>query len=180
MINKRGITTFEFIMWIPRLMFLVAISLIIIVFVRSYVNITTDISELEARSFVYRLVYSPHSLSYTNSMGRVYPGVISLEKFESPDSQKVIEENFHYGEPNEEVGAEFELDYVDEIGSLVSKQMFYNKDFFEQKEKLFEAGFTEGPGGVREYKIKYNVVVMLKNNELGSGFLTIKVAIPNS
>ena len=100
MINKRGITTFEFIMWIPRLMFLVAISLIIIVFVRSYVNITTDISELEARSFVYRLVYSPHSLSYTNSMGRVYPGVISLEKFESPDSQKVIEENFHYWEPN--------------------------------------------------------------------------------
>ena len=58
--------------------------------------------------------------------------------------------------------------------------MFYNKDYFEQQEKLFEAGFTEGSGGVREYKIKYNVAVILKNSKISEGFLTIKVVIPNS
>ena len=178
--NKRGIATFEFLMWIPRLMFLVAISLIIIVFIRSYVNVTTDISEINARSFAYRMVYSPHSLSYTNSMGRVYPGVIPLERFESPDSQKIIEESDYYGESNKEVGAEFEIEYLDESGNKGSKQLFYNKDYFEQQEKLFEAGFTEGPGGVKEYKIKYNVAVILKNNKLSEGFLTTKVVIPNS
>lgn len=175
--NKKGTTTFEILMWIPRLMFLVVVMFTVMYLIRTYVTTTIDISELQANVFVNRVLYSPTSISYFDSdIGRLYPGIIEFDKFESQITEKSLEKSIYYGEDNKEAGAKFILKDLNENKELTA---FYNEDFFKEQKKLVDAGYTKGPGGARGYDKKYDVLIF-KNKALYRGLLTIEVAIPNS
>jgi len=175
--NKKGTTTFEILMWIPRLMFLVVIMFAVMVLIRSYVTTTIDVSELQANVFINRILYSPTSISYFDAeIGRLYPGIIDFGKFQLHINDKFLEKTIYYGEKNEEIGAKFALMDLNEGIELTA---FYNEDFFKEQKKFVDLGWTDGPGGVKGYNKKYDVLI-LKNNALHRGNLTIEVVIPNS
>ena len=56
--DKKAITTFEILMWIPRVTFLVVVMFAVMTLIRSYVITTIDTSELEANIFANRMLYS--------------------------------------------------------------------------------------------------------------------------
>lgn len=174
--NKKA-TTFEILMWVPRIIFLVIIMFAIMILIRSYITTTIDISELEANVFINRILYSPTGISYFDSnIDRTYPGIIEFDKFKSQITEKFLEKSVYYGKKNTEVGAKFILKDLSEDKEIT---VFYNEDFFKEQKKLVDAGFTQGPGGARDYTKKYDVLI-LKNNVLHKGILTIEVTIPNS
>ena len=177
MMYKKAITTFEVLMWIPRILFLVIVMFSIIILVRSYVTTTIDISELQANTFAYRVLYSSNAISYIDSkIDRAYPGIIDINRFRSQITEKFLEKSFYYGEKNREIGAKFSLKDLSENNEII---IFYNEDFFKEQKKLVDSGFTKGPGGARSYIKKYNILI-LKSNNINRGILTMDITIPNS
>lgn len=175
--NKKGTMSFEILMWVPRLAFLVVIMFVIMVLIRSYVTTTIDISELQANIFINRILYSPTGISYFDEdIERTYPGVIESDKFKSQITEKFLEKSIYYGGANKEVGAKFVLKDLSENKETI---IFYNENFFKEQKKLVDVGFTKGPGGARGYNKKYDVLIF-KNMALYKGILTINVVIPGS
>ncbi len=177
--DKKAITTFEMLMWIPRIIFLVIIMFAVMFIVRSYVTTTIDVSELKANVFANRVLYSPTGMAYLDpDTNRAYPGVVDIEKFKLQITEKFLEKAVYYGEKNQELGARFLLKNLDENEET---EVFYNEDFFKEQKKIADSGpvFTEGPGGVRAYTKNYDVLI-LKNKVLHKGILTIEVVVPNS
>ncbi|MBS3101013.1 hypothetical protein J4204_02685 [Candidatus Woesearchaeota archaeon] len=177
--NKRAITTFEILMWVPRILFLVVVMFTVMILIRSYVATTIDTSELEANIFISRILYSPNSISYFDSdIGRTYQGVIDINKFKSQTADKFLERSVYYGDNNKEIGAKFLLrDLSSNENNEVT--IYYNEDFFREQKKLADSGFTRGPGGARGYSKKYDVIIS-KDNILNRGVLAIDVVVPNS
>jgi len=175
--TKKAITTFEILMWIPRILFLVVVMFVVMLLIRSHVTTTIDISEIKANTLAYRLLYTQKGVSYYDStIGRTYPGVIEIDKFKSQNIEKFLEKSAYYGDKNREIGAKFLLKDLSENNEII---VFYNEDFFKEQKKLVDSGFTEGPGGARGYTKKYDILI-LKNNVFNSGTLTIETAVPNS
>ena len=177
--NKRAITTFEILMWVPRILFLVVVMFTVMILIRSYVATTIDTSELEANIFISRILYSPNSISYFDSdIGRTYQGVIDINKFKSQTADKFLERSVYYGDNNKEIGAKFLLrDLSSNENNEVT--IYYNEDFFREQEKIAGSGFTEGPGGAKLYVKNYNIIVQ-KGSVLTNGVLTMSIVIPNS
>lgn len=175
--DKKGITTFEMLIWIPRIIFIVVIMFAIMVLIRSYVTTTIDTSEVEANIFINRLIYSRNGISYFDlEINRVYPGVVDLSKFNSQQKEQFLEKTIYYGIKNMEIGAKLVLKDIDKNSEFSA---FYNEDFFKEQKKLVDAGFTQGPGGVKGFVKKYNVLIR-EGSALSKGTLTIDVIIPNS
>ncbi len=174
--NKKSTTTFEVIMWIPRILFLVVLMFAIMLLIRSFVNTTIDSSELQANIFANRILYSPNAVSYFDpDTQRVYPGIVDADKINAAINDKSLEKSIYYGKKNLEIGAKFSVNDMKEN----KIDFFYNEDFFKEQEKIAGSGFTEGPGGARLYVKNYNVIVQ-KGSVLTNGVLTMKIVIPNS
>ncbi len=175
--NKKCITTFEFMLWVLRIIFLVAVMFSIMILIRSYITTTIDISELQGNLLAYRMIYSPNSISnYDSEINRTYPGIIDVRRFESQNAEKFLEKSAYYGKDSKEAGARLLLKG---ISNNEERTIYYNEDFFKEQKKLVDSGFTEGPGGAKGYTKKYNVV-MLSKGSLSRGMLTVDVVIPNS
>lgn len=174
---KKAITTFEMLIWIPRILFIIVIMFAIMALVRSYVTITLDTSEVEANIFANRIVYSKNGISYFDSeLDRVYPGIIDVEKFNSQQTEKFLEKTIYYGEKNMEISAKLVLKDINKNREFSA---FYNENFFKEQKKMVDAGFTQGPGGAKGFAKKYNVLIT-EEGSLSSGILNIDVIIPNS
>ena len=175
--NKKAITTFEILMWVPRIIFLVIVMFAVMILIRSYVTTTIDTSELEANVFANRILYSPTAISYYDKkIDRLYPGIIDADKFNSQKNEKFLEKSSYYGSKNMEIGAKLFLKDLSDNNNL---EVFYNEDFFKEQKKLAESGLTKGPGGARLFIKKYDVL-LLKNNIPNKGVLTMEIVIPNS
>ncbi len=171
--NKRGVSNFEMLMWIPRIIFIVFIMFVIIFLVRTYVATVIDTSAIKANLFSNRVIYSANGISYYDeSIKRTYPGIIDPNKFSSAD---FLDKAIYYGAKNREIGAKIVLKDLNEGKESV---LFYNQPFFKEQKKLVDSGLTEGPGGARGYTKKYNVLIMM--DSLDKGELTIDIVIPNS
>ena len=174
MTDKRGVSNFEMLMWIPRIIFIIFIMFAIIFLVRTYVATVIDTSAIKANLFSNRIIYSANGISYYDeSINRVYPGIIDSKKFSSAD---FLDKAVYYGEKNREIGAKIVLKDLDEGKESV---LFYNQLFFKEQKKLVDSGLTEGPGGSRGYIKKYNILI-IKGNSLEKGELAIDIVIPNS
>jgi hypothetical protein len=174
--GKKAITTFEMLMWVPRIVFLVAVMFAVAFLVKSHITTTIDISEARANIFVNRAIYSQSDISYfDSSTGRAYPGIIEMQKFKE-HAGELLEKSIYYSEKNREVGARFLLKNLE---SSEEAEAFYNEEFFREQKKIAASGFTEGPGGARLYVKNYNVLILI-DGSLYKGLLTIEVAIPNS
>lgn len=174
---KKAALTFESLMWIPRIIFLVIVIFSIMYLIRSFITTTIDTSELQANLFAYRILYSLNSISYADTdIERLYPGVIDLGKFNQQNTDRFLERTIYYGDKNNEIGAKLLLKDLQDNQEFTT---YYNEDFFKEQKKLVDSGYTEGPGGARGYAKNYNVVIR-EDDSLHQGKLTIDVVIPNS
>ena len=72
----------EFMEWFPRLILLLAAIVILALLVRYFADRDLDPSEVHIETYLARLHYDD-IIMYSDATGRVYPGVIDYEKFNS-------------------------------------------------------------------------------------------------
>ena len=176
--NKKAMSSFEFLMYIPRILFITAVAFIMIAIIMGYVNVTSDVAEIQANMFVYRVLYSRNSFSlFDSDLGRVYPGIINESKFKSQNAENFLEKSIYYGGKQKFTGASFSLE---DLYDKTKNEIFYNKDFFTEQNELIKAGLSSGPGGAKSIIKKYNVVILKDDGASHKGVLEINVIIPNS
>jgi len=176
--NRRALISFEMLMWIPRIIFLVIVLFAIIILIRSFVLEKIDVTELESEIFANRLPCSPNSISFVDEIsGRVYPGIIDLNKFKTNEIEDNLLKSIYYGNSNRNVGAKITLKNP---GKGEENQIFYNKVFYEEKKILVDSALTEGPGGAKNYIKKLDVIIFEKENTMHKGVLILDIIIPNS
>jgi hypothetical protein len=170
---KKGMTSFEMVTYIFRIIFLVIVISAILILVRTYIVISVDTFDAESELIYNRFIYSVNGISYyDHEINRLYPGVIDIKRFNSSILDKAVD----FGEyPH--VGAEFTL--KDERG-IIKKTAIYNEDFYDEKIKLFDAGYIRGAGGVKALKKENYVVYKDEDGKTKQGFLEVEIVIPNS
>lgn len=67
--------------WLPRLLLMAVAVVVCVLLVRHYSDQTVDGSQLELSAYLYRLHYGDVITYVDKDTGRVYPGVIDVEKF---------------------------------------------------------------------------------------------------
>lgn len=177
--NKRGQISEEVFLSIPRFIFLIAILFTVVLLVKIFIITTVDISNVESNIFINRLLYSKNGLSYyEESLKRMYPGVIDLNKFRelannNPNSLDNIAIN--YGSNNPMIAARITL-----TSPLNQNQnsltVFYNKERFDRWEPRTLSTVKGGAGSVRSFK-EQRYVIVKDGEESTSGILEFYVII---
>ena len=87
--SKKGQTiSFEMLMWIPRIVFLVLVILSTSGIIFAFIVTNVNVGDIESHILMHRLQYSPEGIvSYDLETGRVYPGVVDPGKLGSYDLQ---------------------------------------------------------------------------------------------
>ncbi|MBT5022088.1 hypothetical protein HON01_04645, partial [Candidatus Woesearchaeota archaeon] len=84
--NKKGILSFNILVMIPRIVFMIIVFVCIIALVRLFIVSYYDVDPLIADVFTHSLVYSPGGVSTHDPLsGRVYPGIIDGVQFSEND-----------------------------------------------------------------------------------------------
>lgn len=176
--NKRAIISFEMLMWIPRILFLVIVMFSVVILIRSFVVEKVDVTELEANIFANRLLYSQNSISFVDEdTERVYPGIIDLTKFNSKEMESLLLKSIFYGDNNRKVGAKITLKNPEDNKDT---SLFYNRAFYDEKRTLIDSwGNAKGPGASTSFIKKLDVLI-LEKSKLHNGILTLDIIIPNS
>jgi hypothetical protein len=142
---KKGLISFNMLMWIPRIIFMVIVVLSIILLIASYFRLELVISKAESELFVQRLLYSPHGISfYDPYSNRVYPGIIDLDNLE------LINQSIFYGE-QKHIGAKL---IVKDLGNNILAENIYNNIVYRRIAQ-------EGRGGVDV--LRKSLFVLVKN-----------------
>ena len=178
--NKRSLISGEVIMFIPRIIFLVAVLFAFVILVKILILTAFDIMEVEAKILVERMLFSRDGIVYYDeSIERLYPGVIDLDKFKEisiqtdrsytlEDTAKSILDNetIYYGSDNILIAANLTLFQEGEPDISV----YYNKKGYDRWAP--KVGFS-GPGGGKKFKMTKNVLVKEGNpDSLYSGALS--------
>jgi len=79
--DKQGLVTFNLLMWIPRIIFLVVVLITVITLVNLFATTNIQIHEAQLELFTQEIIYSPQGLAYFDlESNRVYPGIIDKKK----------------------------------------------------------------------------------------------------
>lgn len=172
MYNKRGIISEEVLLSIPRIIFLIAVLFAVVILVKIFIITNVDVRQVESNILINRLLYSKDGLSYYDeSLKRVYPGVVDLNKFRqlSINNPNWLDNTaINYGSDNPIIAAKITLK---NIGSIVKEKqsanditIFYNKDRFDKWEPRTLVTVRGGAGSVKSFQEQR--YVLAKDNEL--------------
>lgn len=160
---------YEQIMFIPRIMFVIAIMLSIIFMVRYFMIYSVDIKNAESFVLVNRMLYSGDCIIYVDgNTNRPYPGIIDVNRFTSPQLDSCIS----YGERNDYAAAQLLLQ---EIATEKNRTVYFNKVGYDVWEpRLYYSG---SGGAAKRTSSKY--VLLKENNNLIPARLYFSVIMPN-
>ncbi len=168
--NKKSVISGEMIMAIPQIIFLVAVMFAVVILIKVFIITHIDVRQVDANIFVNRILLSKGAIShYDEDIGRVYPGIISLERFQeisSTNPTNLDEEIMRYGTDNPILAAKMTLKrngYADIIA-------YYNKENFDRWEPKVLPGVKGGPGSVRAFE-KQRYVLVKDGDTLFPGIL---------
>ena len=165
--NKRGITTFNVTMMIPRILFLMLVVFVIVLFVRYSVVNSFDISSTQAEIAVERLLYSADGISYYDmAIDRSYPLIINPEKCETSYLDKVFSAK--------NIAVRLVI-YKDE---LPLKTCYINEDWYYNWQPRTSTR-VRGSGVVKKYVLEKPVFIM-QNGKLSQGLAEFNVLIPQT
>ena len=182
--NKRSIISGEVIMFIPQMIFLIAV-LFSFVFLVKILNVTNvDVRKIESDILVERMLFLRNGFLYNDTgigdLGRLYPGIIDLKKFKeislqtdksySPgqDVTSVLDnEVISYGSDNFLIAAKMNLTQEGKEHLVV----YYNKIWFDRWEPK---GVIPGPAGVIK-NIRQRNVLVKEGDTLSFGILSFVV-----
>lgn len=95
--NTKGLIAFNELIWIVRIIFVVIVFVMATVVYFYVVNVTFATEGEEMGIFMYRLLYSPTGISQFDPLsGRVYPGVIDIQRLENNAWQESIDFDGEY------------------------------------------------------------------------------------
>jgi len=154
--------------------------------IRSYIVTTVDVFDAQAEVFHDRLLYSTNGISYyDHEIGRLYPGVIDMEKLDQQNFDSIILNSVYYGKEhvdpqsgfeNREIGAKMTA-YSDDNPLYTTKVAYYNKDYYEYyRDVALGLKGVKGPGGARK-KGKISNVLIKDGNTIVPGKLELEVVI---
>lgn len=147
----------------------VAIAMVLLV--KTYIVTNIDIQETHANLFMYNVLNVKEGISYYDAeTQRAYPGIISLDSF-----QTNIDERMDYGN-HALIAAKFEL--VDTAGNTLGTA-YYNKEWYERWIVLAEASLL-GFGSATEYPAKKTVLIRNNDGTMKQGILQMSIVMPNS
>ncbi|MBI2548371.1 hypothetical protein HYW21_03400 [Candidatus Woesearchaeota archaeon] len=178
--NRQGIGPITTVMWIPKILFLVIVFIVAIILIREFLVTGIDVFEPEAATFINSFLYSPHGLSYRDpGTGRVYPGIIDIQRFNAENVAHSLDRAFSFGKENNHVAAQFRLKSVSGTEETI---VYYNQakyEYWSTLAKAFGNSAYVGPGGAREKKQQLYVLARTKDGTLEQKILEISVVIPN-
>jgi hypothetical protein len=167
-------TTFQILMMIPRLVFLVIVMFSIIFLINSYLVESIQIFDAEADLFTANTLYVISDVNnYTNT---IETGIIDLQDFKSGKIEEKLNQSIYYGDDNRKIAANITLkdSNKNDLSSFI-----YNPEKYDEWDIKVKAFWNNGPGGVQS-KVN-NIYVLIKDGvDLKSGILEIKIIIPNS
>ena len=173
---KKAMISFNMLMFIPRIIFLVAVIFSILLLVRTYIVISVDTFDAESELIYHRFLYSVNGISYYDKdINRLHPGIIDPERFNST----ILNKSIDFGEETH-IGAMLVLKEIIGDETKIKKTVYYNEALYYEKIKLARAGLTKGPGGARAIKKENPVLYMDKDGKTKKGILEVEIVIPNT
>lgn len=166
--NKRSLISGEVIMFIPQIIFLIAVLFAFVILVKSLIVTAIDVRPVDASILVERMLFTKNGISYYDEgLERLYPGVIDLEKFkdisgktdriytlEEEARSKLDEEVISYGSDSFLIAANLTL--TQQGGERISA--YYNKKWYDRwKPKALIC--VSGPGAPRRFTKTRNVLI---------------------
>jgi len=165
--NKKGFAGLDLTQWLLRLLFLTVVVFTCVFLIRMYIVNNVDIVNTEMDLFTYRVLYSPNGIMKVDeSLGRVYPGVIDIEKFR--DGENITSRMIDYGDTNYYIAAKFWLKEKNEV-------FYYNKGGYDMWKPLTGIGGGTDLGSVASL---HKEIFVLVDNEKDT--LVIDVVSPKS
>lgn len=169
-VRKKGLMSFNMIVMIPRIIFLVIVLVSCVILIRLFVINEFETKELQADILVNGLLYSAGGVSwYDAETGRAFPEVIDVQQFSGRDFDHAL---FFSG--NNFMTAKIELFNRDftTIGAG-----FYNRQWYENWEPLLTLNIP-GIGKIVKIERQYPIIVRQPNGELRNGFVRFTVLQP--
>ncbi len=167
--SKKGAVE-EILEHMPDILLTVIVMVSVFVLVSLLINRNVEVQDIQDDIFVYRLLYSPSSITFEdNNTGRVYPGVIDAKKVTDDALDKTMAYSYE-----RHITARLDLLSFDEQHVATA---YYNKIWYNRLEPLARAQLL-GLGGAKLY---YHVfpVVYKENGVSKPGLLKIRVIMPN-
>ena len=157
--NKRSLISGEMIMAIPQIIFLIAVLFAVVILIKVFIITYIDVRQVDANIFVNRVLLSRGAISYYDGdIDRVYPGIVSLERFMSialVNQSDLDEEIISYGTDNPILAAKMTL----RRGGYADIVAYYNKKNFDRWEPKVLPGIKGGPGSVKAFEKQRYVLV---------------------
>lgn len=192
--TKKGLSESPFI-FIYRMIFLIVVAFVLVLLVGKFVQTNIDVRETEARLMIERIMYSPNTFNYVEpETGRVYPGIIDLEKFSAAKDQNPpakdqqtapsqrLDAAVSYGNYDFILAAKLELKNPDGTKFKDSKDaeiapVFLNKDNYNNWKPRQATGLL-GPGGASGIEVTRAVLVR-EGSQTKNALLVIEIIYPN-
>jgi hypothetical protein len=156
--NKKAgfILTGELMLWIPRLLLLVISLLAITWILGSYVNRSSDTTDVEFYVLSNRLFYSKNCFSYDSK------SIIDINRFD----QNILENCIDFGN---NVGSKLTLSYNDKNIEILTNKDLFSRGFYTKdlKNKQYK------------YKNKKNYVLVFDKDTIYSGLLNVEIVFKN-
>jgi L-ribulose-5-phosphate 3-epimerase UlaE len=112
------------------------------------------------------MIYQPNALSYTDSTGRSYPGVIDSAQFTSNHLDQAIRYSYE-----KQVMAKFEV--FDEKYNKVLATAYYNQEWYDRLEPV-AFSLIPGIGGAKYYEKSLPVIYQSGGQQIP---VTLKVTV---
>jgi alpha-N-acetylglucosamine transferase len=178
MMDKKAVTSFNMIVMILRMIFLIVVALVIVIIINVALDLQIDTKETEANILMSRILYSPEGISkYDSITGRVETCIVDVKNMNSTRLDNGI-----YIENNNRIAAKVQLYRYEGTGKLSTfvAEAKYNRDIYDSLEPVAEAFYNVGGiGGVLIFEKEYPVVIFDKGEEV-LGKVEFTVLIPKS
>jgi len=173
---KKALGAYDMIYWIARILFAVFMLITLYTVATIYESKILDTAEIEAKLFKHYILYSPNGLSYTDpNTGRLYPGVVSLDNFNS----ERLESAASFGEINNMIAAKITL-YGPKGGPPIN-EVYYNKDRYDAWFPLTYSPKVFKVVGTVHSQFSYAYVAWLDSNGYKrEGSLRFEILVPRT
>jgi hypothetical protein len=146
--GRKGIISFNFITYIPRLVFLVVVLIACIILIRMFLMNKVDVKDVQAEVLITGLMYGKGGISYYDELtGRNYPEIIDI----SSVGDLELENAYNY--PGNRLMTA-KMTVLDRKGNEL-KVFYYNQEWYDKWQPLVK---LKGIGGVTHYERKMPVI----------------------
>lgn len=166
--NKRGGLAADVVLFIPRIILIIAVLFAIVILIKIFIITNVDVRQVEANVLINRLLSSKDGLSYYDEqLNRLYQGIIDLNKFKqiSSSNPNILDSTIiNYGEDNPIIAAKLTLrnikqDNPEQNYNAEEITLFYNKDRFDKWEPRILPTAKGGAGSFKSFKGQKYVLV---------------------